>query len=158
MGSHRVAIKDGMHVGEGVSVMGNVNFGSEPYLITLEDYVRIFHGVTIVSHDGGTWVFLDYPEYSDVLKFGKIHVGKRAFIGCNSTILPGVTIGNRCVIGAGNVVTQSIPDGHVVAGVPACKIMTTEEYAHKGKDKMKPYDCEAYREDKKGYLSRYLEN
>lgn len=156
-GSLQVAIKDGMKVGEGVTVMKNVSFGSEPYLTTLEDYVRISSNVTFVNHDGGTWAFRDMPEYKGVFKYGRIHIGERSFIGCNTTILPGVTIGKRCVIGAGSVVTKDVPDGCVAAGVPARVIMTTEEYAQKCKQKMKPYDRDAYSRDKKGYLQEYVE-
>lgn len=145
-----------MILGKGVSVMGDVNFGSEPYLITLEDNVRISFGVSFVTHDGGTWAFRDQPEYADVIKYGKIHVGERTFIGCNSTILPGVTIGKRCVIAAGSVVTKDVPDGTVVAGVPARLVMTTQEYAQKCLQGMKPYDKEAYLKDKKTYLQKWL--
>lgn len=155
-GSYRMAVDNGMHVGKGISVMSNVNFGSEPYLITLEDYVRISFGVSFVTHDGGTWAFRDQPEYADVIKYGRIHVGERTFIGCNSTILPGVTIGKRCVIGAGSVVTKDVPDGCVVAGVPAHVIMTTELYAQKCKENMKHYDKEAYLRDKEAYLREWL--
>ncbi|MBQ8797852.1 MAG: acyltransferase [Oscillospiraceae bacterium] len=154
--SYKLAVEGGMKVGKGISVMGNVNFGSEPYLITLEDQVRISFGVAFVTHDGGTWAFRDQPEYSDIIKYGKIHVGERTFIGCNSTIMPGVTIGKRCVIGAGSVVTKDVPDGSVVAGVPARVIMTTEEYAQKSKAAMKPYDKEAYMQNKKAYLQEWL--
>lgn len=155
-GSFKTAVKNGMKAGKGVSVMGKVFFGSEPYLITLEDEVRISHGVAFITHDGGTWAFRDLPGYEDIIKYGKIHVGKRTFIGCNSTIMPGVTIGERCVIGAGSVVTKDVPDGCVAVGVPASVIMTTEEYARKSKEQMKPYNHEAYAEDKKGYLQKWL--
>ena len=155
-GSYRLAKEAGLQVGKGVSVMDGVSFGSEPYLITLEDNVRISFGVSFVTHDGGTWAFRDLPEYADVIKYGKIHVGERTFIGCNSTILPGVTIGKRCVIGAGSVVTKDVPDGTVVAGVPARVVMTTEQYAKKCLQSMKPYDKEAYLKDKKTYLQEYL--
>lgn len=156
-GTYKTAVRNGMHAGKGITVMGNVTFGSEPYLITIEDNVRISFGVAFVTHDGGTWAFRDMPEYRDVIKYGKIHVGERTFIGCNSTILPGVTIGKRCVIGAGSLVTKDVPDGCVAAGVPARIIMTTEEYAEKCKTTMKPYDHEAYSQDKKRYLQEYLE-
>lgn len=155
-GSYRMAVEDGMQVGKGISVMGGVGFGSEPYLITLEDHVRISSDVTFITHDGGTWAFRDVPEYADVIKYGRIHVGERTFIGARSTIMPGVTIGKRCVIGTGSVVTKDIPDGSVVAGVPARVIMTTEEYAKKCKANMKPYDKEAYSRDKKTYLQEWL--
>lgn len=155
-GPYRMALEDGMQVGHGISVMGKADFGSEPYLITLEDDVRISSNVSFVTHDGGTWAFRDLPEYVDVIKYGRIRVGERSFIGCNSTIMPGVTIGKRCVIGAGSVVTKDVPDGTVVAGVPARVIMTIEEYAKKCKEKQKPYDKEAYFRDKKTYLQEWL--
>ena len=151
-----MALSQGLNAGKNVTVMGSVNFGSEPYLITLDDNVRITYGVTFVTHDGGTWAFRDIDEYKHVIKYGKIHVGERTFIGCNSTILPGVTIGKRCVIGAGSVVTKDIPDGTVACGVPAKVVMTTEEYAQKSLNNMPPYDIEEYKKNKKEYLISWL--
>ena len=43
---------------------------------------------------------------------------KGASIGANSVILPGVTIGERALIGAGSVITRDVPDNAVVAGNP----------------------------------------
>ena len=148
--SHKEALKAGMVEGKRVSVMGRVKFGSEPYLIKLGDDVRISFDVTFVNHDGGTWAFRDRKEYRDVIKYGRIEVGNRTFIGCKSIIMPGVHIGERCVIGAGSVVTKDVPDGMVACGVPAKVIMTTEEYARKSLHKMVPYDKEAYQADKRG--------
>lgn len=51
-----------------------------------------------------------------------ITVQNGAWIGANSTILCGVTIGRNAVIGAGSVVTKDVPDFTIVAGVPAKKI------------------------------------
>lgn len=150
------AISAGMKVGEGFTCMGGCSFGSEPYLITFERDVRLSANVTFVTHDGGTWAFRDKPRYTDVIKYGRIYVGERTFIGCNVTILPGVKIGKRCVIGAGSVVTRDVPDETVVAGVPAKQIMTTEEYAEKCLSSQIPYNKERYTADKKNYLIDYL--
>lgn len=46
-------------------------------------------------------------------------IGKDVWVGANSTILPGVTIGDFSVVAAGSVVTKDVPSGCVVAGVPA---------------------------------------
>ena len=46
-------------------------------------------------------------------------VGNDVWVGANSTILPGVTIGDFCVVAAGSVVTKDVPSGSLVAGVPA---------------------------------------
>ena len=155
------AIKKGMKVGKGVSLAGRygVSFGSEPYLITLGDYVRISGDVKFFTHDGGTWAFRDLDEYKKVFKFGPISVGDHTFIGNGVMILPGVKIGSRCVIGAGAVVTKDVPDNSVVAGVPARVIMSTWEYADKIKasfDK-ENHDLASYKSNKKEYLiSRYM--
>ncbi len=153
---YKRALKEGMVVGKGVSVVGEVDFGSEPYLITLGDKVRISFDVTFITHDGGTWAFRDLPEYKDVIKYGKIKVGNNTFIGARSVIMPGVTIGERCVIGCGSIVTKDVPDNTVVCGVPAKYVMTTSEYAEKCKNNMEPYDVTAYLENKKEYLQEYL--
>ena len=48
-----------------------------------------------------------------------VRIGDCTFIGANSVILMGVTIGSHCIIGAGSVVTSDIPDGALAVGVPA---------------------------------------
>jgi UDP-2-acetamido-3-amino-2,3-dideoxy-glucuronate N-acetyltransferase len=48
-----------------------------------------------------------------------IRVRRRASIGSNATILPGITIGKNAMIGAGAVVTRDVPDHAIVVGVPA---------------------------------------
>lgn len=47
------------------------------------------------------------------------YIGENCFIGGQSLILPGVRIGNSCIVGAGSVVTKSVPDNCIVAGNPA---------------------------------------
>lgn len=56
-GRLQTAIDDGMVVEPDVTVMGGVDFGSEPYLITLKRGARISSDVRFVNHDGGTWAF-----------------------------------------------------------------------------------------------------
>lgn len=48
-----------------------------------------------------------------------VHLKEGCWIGANVTILPGVTIGNNAVVGAGSIVTKSVPDRTVYAGNPA---------------------------------------
>lgn len=158
LGSYKLAVEDGMIVGKGVSIVGGANFGSEPYLITLGDYVRISMGVMFITHDGGTWAFRDLEEYKDVIKYGRIKIGAHSFIGAKAIIMPGVTIGERCVIGVGSVVTKDIPNGSVACGIPAKVIMTLDEYAQKCVKKMQPYDIVEYKKDKKKYLIHWLNN
>ena len=48
-----------------------------------------------------------------------MRIKRNVGIGANATILPGVTIGENAVVGAGSVVTKDVPDNAVVAGNPA---------------------------------------
>lgn len=58
----------------------------------------------------------------------EIFLGEQCWIGMNSTILPGVRLGNHTVVGAGSVVTKSFPEGNcVIAGNPAKIIRILDE-------------------------------
>lgn len=81
LGSLESARRDGMQTGSNTRVMGGVDFGSEPYLITLGDDITISFGVHFVTHDGGTWAFRDMDEYENIHKFGRIRVGSHSFVG-----------------------------------------------------------------------------
>lgn len=48
-----------------------------------------------------------------------ITIGEDCWLGGNVTLLPGITIGNRCIVAAGSVVTKNVPDDCMVAGNPA---------------------------------------
>lgn len=80
------------------------------------------------THGGGGAVRQIYPKFDT---FGRIRIGNFVYIGNNSLIMPGVTIGNNVLIGAGSVVTKSIPDNVVVGGNPAHFICTIEDYLKK---------------------------
>jgi acetyltransferase-like isoleucine patch superfamily enzyme len=118
----------GVRIGTGCGIYGaSVGmFGSDPYLITLGDNVHITRGVAFITHDGATLILR--KEVPDLEITAPIKVGNEVYIGINSIILPGVTIGNRCIVGAGSVVSRDVPDNSVVAGVPARFIKTTDEY------------------------------
>lgn len=55
-----------------------------------------------------------------------IRIGESVWIGAGVSVLPGVSIGNRCVIGAGSVVSKDIPEGHLAYGNP-CKVVKAIE-------------------------------
>lgn len=125
-------------------------------MIELADNVRLSFNVTFVTHDGGTWTFRDNKRYADVIRYGKIYVGEHTFIGTGVIIMPGVTIGKRCVIGAGAVITRDIPANSVAVGVPAKVISTTEQYAEKCLKEQRTYNKEEYLRDKRKYLLEWL--
>lgn len=108
-------------------------FGSEPFLITLGNNVYITGNVKFITHDGGTLILR--KEIPDLDYTAPISVGNDVYIGTEAIILPGVTIGNRCIIGAGSVVTKDIPDNSVAAGVPARVLKTTDKYLESMKKK-----------------------
>ena len=124
--------KQGIKIGKGCSIRKSVYFGSEPYLISIGDNVRITQNVKFITHDGGLWTLRHMGLLpKEAAKYGRISIGDNCNIGWNMLIMPNVQIGKNCVIGAGAVVTKSIPDGEIWAGVPAKKIETIEEYYEK---------------------------
>lgn len=103
----------------------DVEFGSDPYLITIGDHVSATR-TSFITHDGGVWVFRD--DEPDIDAVAPISVGNNVFFGSGSVVMPGVTIGNDVVVAAGAVVTSDVPGGVVVAGVPARVVKTTADY------------------------------
>lgn len=93
---NNVTIKNGVFIWDG---------------ITIEDDVFIGPNVTFTND-----LLPRSKEYPE--QFLKTRIKKGASIGGNATILPGVTIGEYAMIGAGSVVTKDIPDYAVVIGNP----------------------------------------
>ena len=125
--------KKGLKCGASCEIYEGASFGSEPYLITLGNHVRVNTGVFFVTHDGGTWVLrgLNNNQYRDIDLFGTINVGDNVHIGTNAIIMPGVNIGNNCIIGCGAIVTHDIPDNCIAVGVPARVIESIDQYSEK---------------------------
>jgi lipopolysaccharide O-acetyltransferase len=59
------------------------------------------------------------PRIQPLFSKGPVQIGDDCFIGMRVSILPGVTLGKHCVVGAHSVVTHSFPDCSMIAGVPA---------------------------------------
>ncbi len=95
--------------------------------VTIEDECFIGHGVMFINDKyprsttggGALQTEADWSVTPTRIK-------KRASIGSNATILCGVTIGEGAMVGAGSVVTHDIPDGAIVAGVPARLVRTKQ--------------------------------
>lgn len=104
-------------------------WSSEPYLITVGSHCQLVN-CKIFTHGGGNSVRSKHPKFDC---FGKVNIGDWVYVGSNSLIMPGVTIGNNVLIAAGSVVTKSIPDNVVVAGNPARIICTLDDYYEKNK-------------------------
>ena len=125
----KYAKKIGVNFGQNLNIYGNVEWSTEPWIITLGNNVYITNGVKFITHDGGTLLFRNQIPDLEITK--PITVGSNVYFGNNAIILPGVNIGSNVIIGAGAVVTKDIPDDVVVAGVPAKIIKTIDEYFNK---------------------------
>jgi maltose O-acetyltransferase len=92
------------------------------WLITIGDEATLAPGVQILAHDASTKRHLGWT------RVGRVVLGRRVFVGAGSVVLPGTTIGDDAIVGAGSVVCHDVPAGTVVAGNPAREIARTEDY------------------------------
>lgn len=150
----------GLSIGEDCVIYPSARIDGEPFLVKIGNHVRVNMGVHIVTHDGGVWVLRKYLKEENADKidvFGRVTIGDNVAICTNAIILPGVTIGNNCIVGAGAIVTRSLPDNTVAAGVPARVIETIDDYAEKHR-KMFCYTKHMSKRQKKIYLTRSIPN
>lgn len=140
-------------LGKNVSLIDSPNFGSEPYLIKIGDNTTISFGCSFVTHDGATRVVRNIKgQNPQTVIYGPIVIGKNCFVGCNSTILQNVHIGDNTIIGACSLVDKDIPSNVVAAGVP-CKVICTKKHKDEFEYMVKmPY------EEKKKYLLKKFQN
>lgn len=112
-----------VEIQKGVKIGRRCKISSHSFLcegVTVEDNVFIGHGVMFTNdkypratNDDGT------PQSEADWVVVPIAVKRGASIGSNATILPGITIGENAIVGAGAVVTRDVAAGTLVAGVPA---------------------------------------
>jgi acetyltransferase-like isoleucine patch superfamily enzyme len=140
-GGPEYARRLGAKVGSGCRIY-TTRFGSEPFLISIGDRVTITSGVTLLTHDGATWLTRD--ERGRRYQYRPVTIGSDVFIGVNAIIMPGVTIGDEVIVAAGSVVTKSVPANSVVAGAPARIIGTYNDYRARALKEF-PSDADALR-------------
>ncbi len=121
--------KLGVNFGSNLHIFGTVHVGTEPWLITLGDNVYLTNGVRFICHDGGTLLFRHLVSDLEITK--PIRLGDNVYVGNNVMFLPGSSVGSNVIIGAGAVVSGSIPSNSVAVGVPAKVIKTADEYFEK---------------------------
>lgn len=132
----RYYVKMGLKVGKNFNRQTGTRLDpSNCWLIEIGDDVIMGNKCQILAHDFSTMHHTGYA------RFGRVKIGNRVFIGANSTILMNVHIGNDVIIGAGSIVNKDVPDGCVVAGVPAKVICSTAEYVEKQEKLIERNDC-----------------
>lgn len=109
-----------IHIGKNVFINSDCKFQDQGGIF-IGDGVLIGHNVVLatLNHDIS-------PEKRRGMYPKPIKIGRNVWIGSNSTVLPGVTIGDNSIIGAGSVVTKDIPKNTVAAGNPARVIKTID--------------------------------
>lgn len=110
----------GKHVHFGKGVYANFN-------LTLVDDTHIYVGAQTMIGPNVTIATAGHPILPELRSKGyqynvPVRIGKNCWLGAGVIVLPGVTIGDNVVVGAGSVVTKDLPDNVVAAGNP-CKIM-----------------------------------
>lgn len=110
----------GAHIHFGKNVYANFN-------LTCVDDTHIYVGDNTMFGPNVTVATAGHPISPELRKKGyqynkPVHIGKNCWIGAGAIILPGVTIGDHVVIGAGSVVTKNIPSNVVAVGNP-CRVL-----------------------------------
>ncbi|WP_434355630.1 sugar O-acetyltransferase [Parasalinivibrio latis] len=106
------------HLGKGVYANFNLTLVDDTH-IYIGDHVMIGPNVTLATAGHP----IEPGLRRKVAQFNiPIHIGNNVWIGANSVVLPGVTIGDNSVIGAGSVVTKDIPANMVAIGNP-CRVL-----------------------------------
>lgn len=132
---HKANIRENNTIGDNVSI-GTLSVVE--HHVTIEDNVRLHTQVFVPEYTtlrkncwlGPNVVITNasYPKSPHVKKELKGPlIEEDAIIGANSTILPGLTLGAHCLVGAGSVVTKDIAAKDVVAGNPARKIKSKDD-------------------------------
>lgn len=107
-------MKVGKQTSFALMVMPDIMF---PEKINVGDNSVIGYNTTILAHE---YLIEEY-------RIGEVHIGSHVLIGANTTILPGVTIGDGAIVSAATLVHKNVPAGSFVGGNPMKVIYTKEE-------------------------------
>ena len=113
----RFCFDNGKNIFIGNNFTGNFN-------LTILDINEVYIGDNVMIGPNTTITTVGHPlspkkRQKHLAQASKITIGNDVWLGANVTILPGVTIGDNVVVGAGAVVTKDIPDNSLALGVPA---------------------------------------
>lgn len=132
----------GMHIGEDVYLPASTHIDvSHCHLISIGDHCGFGPECLILAHDA------QMDEFLDAARIGRVRIHPSCHIGARTVILPGVDIGPRTLVGAGSLVTRSLPPETVCAGSPARVLCSLDEYLerHRAAMRVSPsFDYELY--------------
>lgn len=104
-------------------------------MIEIGDDCTISFDVVILVHDYSIETALrasgEPPAENHRMLMRPVRIGSNCFIGARATILPGATIGDSCVVGAGAVVRGEVPPGSIVSGNPATVVGSVSDFARR---------------------------
>jgi len=106
-------VEPGANVANYIQALNGIIFGSN---------IRIGPNVSIISSNHN---IDDYDKHDDA---EPVRIGNDVWIAANCVILPGITVGNNVVIGAGSIVNRDIPDNSIAAGNPCRVLRSKSEY------------------------------
>ncbi len=113
--------KIGCHVGKNIFVGDSVKIDSgHADLIFVEDHAHIAGGVRLLCHQRDLSHYFVGDDYAKLgYRLGEIHLCKGCLVGMESFVMPGVTIGEGAIVGAGSLVTKDVPAWTIATGRPA---------------------------------------
>jgi lipopolysaccharide O-acetyltransferase len=122
--SPRIVLGDDVHIGRYAAITC-INS------IVIEDGCLLSEHIYISDHAHGldpeAGLLVNQPLNSK----GPVRIGAHSFVGYRACIMPGVTLGRHCIVGANAVVTRSFPDYSMVAGAPARLLKTYSTQEHR---------------------------
>ena len=112
------------------------HFGKKIYAnsnLTLVDDTHIYVGDYTMFGPNVTVASAGHPILPELREQGyqynaPVHIGKRCWLGAGVIIVPGITIGDNVVVGAGSVVTKDLPDNVIAVGNPCRVLRELNEY------------------------------
>ena len=121
---------DGVSIYHSALVYGDVKVGPGTWIgphtlldgshgLTIGSTCSISTGVNIYTHDTVLWAVSGGVQPT---RKQPVSIGSHCYLGAQSVVVAGVTIGQRCVVAAHSLVNHDVPDGTIVGGVPARRL------------------------------------
>lgn len=132
--ARRLGFGDGTSVYDSACVFGDVSVGKNVWIgpwvmldgsggLAIGDHVSISAGVHVYTHDTVHWAL---SKGQLPARKGPVSIGSCVYIGSQSVIALGVTIGSRSVVSANSLVLDDVPEAAIVGGTPARRIGSVE--------------------------------